>query len=512
MQIFVTVTLVTAVTACVSGQHVTMDTRLGKVTGMKEQSLENKTIVYKFYNIPFAKPPVGRLRFAKPEPFGNWNGTLNATVMGGACMQGWNPYTIHNYTGVSEDCLQLNIYVPNNISSTAKRSVMVWVHGGAYQVGSATTYNATMLAAHGDVVVVTINYRLGIFGFLSFNDTLARGNFGLWDQILALKWVNENIADYTGNPDSVTIFGQSAGGFSVSLLSLIPQNKGLFHRVIAQSGVSDTFFAITNDTKLVSAVISDASGCPYDPVTKDYKKVLSCLRSKSAIDIQKTLNFVEGKVTSTIRIDIPLAPVIDGELFNEYPSKLLANNQSREFVFFQSLDMIVGNVNMEGSLFLLTSPREQKRYNFNLTTGIPTQFLCKDLTPALADEYFNRNRKVSDAMCAEYTVNNDLDEQSRQVVQMYTDMLFIAPSFATLNARSKTNSVSKTYQYIFTQTSPLPLGAPRPSWFRGVGHADEIVFLFGMENLHFMNISYTADQYDLSLKMKEFWTNFAKKG
>jgi carboxylesterase type B len=206
-------------------QPYLQNTRLGEIKGI-QKVVNNGTTVFNFLNIPYAKAPFGNRRFAKPEPFGKWEGTLDATKLGKACIQPFDPFKETKYHGFSEDCLQLNIYVPNNISVGAKRSVMVWIHGGAYIFGSGTLYNGTMLAARGDVVVVTINYRLGIFGFLSFNETIARGNYGLWHQILALQWVQDNIEDYSGDPSSVTIFGESAGGFSASLLSLmiIPQS------------------------------------------------------------------------------------------------------------------------------------------------------------------------------------------------------------------------------------------------------------------------------------------------
>ncbi|CAG2211143.1 NLGN [Mytilus edulis] len=472
----------------------TIKTRLGNINGTIEPTPDYTTSVYKFYNIPYAKPPVGKLRFAKSEPYGKWNGTLNATRLGLACMQAPDPSPTFKYNGFSEDCLQLNIYVPNNISSNTKRSVMVWIHGGAYQFGSGTLYNGTMLAARGDVVVVTINYRLGIFGFLSYNDTAARGNFGLWDQILALQWIQENIADYTGDPSS--LYRASRDCLNESL----------------PSGVADSFFALTDDAKLVSVALSDAVGCIYDPITKNYNAMLDCIRSKSAMDIMKTLDTLATDLETSIRVAIPLAPVIDGQLFNDLPSKVLSDKNSPEYAMFRSLDMIVGNCNMEGSLYLLTTVKEQEKYKFNITNGIPTSFLCKHFAPSLSGLYYHHSVKVSDAICNEYSVKDNIDEQSRQVLEMYTDLFFIAPSFSILESHSNNNTYSKTYQYVFTEKSPLPFGPPRPRWYRGSGHASEVVFLFGIEDLHYAHLPVTPDQFDLALRMKDYWTNFAKTG
>lgn len=495
-----------------SEQQYILKTKLGDVMGIRKTVNNGSTNVFNFFNIPYAKPPIGGLRFAKPEPFGKWDETLNATKLGNACIQPPDPFNQSILQELSEDCLQLNIYVPNNISSGVKRSVMVWIHGGAYIFGSGTLYNGTMLAARGDVVVVTINYRLGVFGFLSYNETIARGNYGLWDQILALKWVQENIEDYSGDPTSVTIFGESAGGFSVSLLSLIPSNERLFHRVIAESGVSDSFFSLSVHAKITSITLGDALGCVYDPLTRNFKTVLFCIRSKSAEEILNVLDKVGIYFLSSLTTEIPFAPVIDGELFNDFPSKVLANDLSDELAFFKSLDMIIGNCNMEGSLYLGMTPQEQEKYHINITAGIPQDFFCEKFIPAIVRTYFDHNSKVSEAICKEYKVDNDPDEQSRQVLLMYTDMFFISPTFTSLFAHSGGKAYQSTYQYVFTNKTPLPYGAHRPPWYRGAGHASELVFLFGIEDLHYRNIPVTPEEFQLSYVMKDLWVNFAKTG
>lgn len=495
-----------------SEQQYILKTKLGDVMGIRKTVNNGSTNVFNFFNIPYAKPPIGGLRFAKPEPFGKWDETLNATKLGNACIQPPDPFNQSILHELSEDCLQLNIYVPNNISSGVKRSVMVWIHGGAYIFGSGTLYNGTMLAARGDVLVVTINYRLGVFGFLSYNETIARGNYGLWDQILALKWVQENIEDYSGDPTSVTIFGESAGGFSVSLLSLIPSNKRLFHRVIAESGVSDSFFSLSVHAKITSITLGDALGCVYDPLTRNFKTVLFCIRSKSAEEILNVLDKVGIYFLSSLTTEIPFAPVIDGELFNDFPSKVLANDLSDELAFFKSLDMIIGNCNMEGSLYLGMTPQEQEKYHINITAGIPQDFFCEKFIPAIVRTYFDHNSKVSEAICKEYKVDNDPDEQSRQVLLMYTDMFFISPTFTSLFAHSGGKAYQSTYQYVFTNKTPLPYGAHRPPWYKGAGHASELVFLFGIEDLHYRNIPVTPEEFQLSYVMKDLWVNFAKTG
>jgi para-nitrobenzyl esterase len=190
-----------------------------------------------FKNIPFAQPPVGNLRWHEPQPAKAWSGVRDATAMGPMCHQNDNKQLPH-----SEDCLQLNVWTPKS-PMTSPVPVMVWVHGGGNTAGSGVEalFNGEVLARHG-VVVVNVNYRLGIFGFFAHPDLTkesphhAAGNYGLADQILALHWVRDNIARFGGNPANVTIFGESAGASDVNALIASPLSKGLFVRVTAQSG------------------------------------------------------------------------------------------------------------------------------------------------------------------------------------------------------------------------------------------------------------------------------------
>ena len=179
----------------VNTQRIT--TKLGQLEGTAVH--EGGKTVYNFLNIPYAQPPIGQLRFSKPKPVLPWNGVLDATEYGPSCIQ--PPYPPDDIflpnLNQSEDCLQLNVFVPNNVNSSSNRSVMVWIHGGGFYVGQSTMYNGAPLANAGDVIVVTINYRLGILGFLKVNDSV-KGNFGLWDQIMGLQWVRENIASFGG--------------------------------------------------------------------------------------------------------------------------------------------------------------------------------------------------------------------------------------------------------------------------------------------------------------------------
>src|ERR1700722_19231247 len=196
-----------------------------------------------FLGIPYAAPPVGELRWKPPAPPAKWSGVRAATEFGAACMQG-RPYSdmVFRDPGISEDCLSLNVWTPAK-NPKANLPVMVWIHGGGFMAGASSEprQDGGVLARQG-VVVVSMNYRLGIFGFLALpdlaaeSDKKAAGNYGLLDQVAALEWVKRNIAAFGGDPDNVTIFGESAGSFSVSALMASPVAKGLFQRAIGESG------------------------------------------------------------------------------------------------------------------------------------------------------------------------------------------------------------------------------------------------------------------------------------
>ena len=196
-----------------------------------------------FLGLPYAAPPVGDLRWKAPAPPAPWNGVRDATQFGHRCTQPqiWADYLFLD-PGPSEDCLYLNVYAPAGVKATSKLPVMFWIHGGGYTAGAGSEPRYTDPAlVQKDVIVVTINYRLGVFGFLSTKDLAAEsnghaGNYALMDMVAALHWVNRNIAAFGGDAGNVTIFGESAGSFAVSTLLAAPSARGLFHKAIGESG------------------------------------------------------------------------------------------------------------------------------------------------------------------------------------------------------------------------------------------------------------------------------------
>ncbi|XP_035681009.1 liver carboxylesterase 1-like [Branchiostoma floridae] len=236
--------------------------------------------VFTFKGIPYAAPPVGHLRWRPPQDPSRWTGIRDVTEFGSRCPQYEFPLPgpIHievmgsGGIAISEDCLFLNVYTPD-VSATANLPVMVWIPGGGWMGGSGTTYPAEIPTSLHNVVMVTINYRLGNLGFLPTRDDDAPGNFGLLDAIKALEWVQANIRNFGGDPDRVTIFGESAGGYSVSLLVMSSMATGLFHRAISQSGVAGVPVAQKGDiTQTQNLAVS--LNCSTD----SYDDMMSCLR------------------------------------------------------------------------------------------------------------------------------------------------------------------------------------------------------------------------------------------
>ncbi|XP_078213520.1 carboxylesterase 3 isoform X3 [Callithrix jacchus] len=222
-----------------------VDTTLGRVQGRQVGVKGTDRLVNVFLGIPFALPPLGPDRFSAPRPAQPWEGVRDVSTAPPMCLQDVdrmnnNRFMLngkHQIFSVSEDCLVLNIYSPAEATTGAGRPVMVWFHGGSLVVGAATSYDGSALAAYGDVVVVTVQYRLGVLGFFSTGDEHAPGNQGFLDVVAALRWVQGNITPFGGDLNCVTVFGGSAGGSIASGLVLSPVASGLFHRAITQSGV-----------------------------------------------------------------------------------------------------------------------------------------------------------------------------------------------------------------------------------------------------------------------------------
>jgi para-nitrobenzyl esterase len=321
-----------------------VETRSGKLRGARRRG------VLAFRGIPYAAPPLGRLRFRAPQPPAAWPGVRDATAPGPGAPQlgprlGAGFARIAGPAASSEDCLTLDVFTP--AADGARRPVLVWIHGGAFVLGagSALAYDGSALAREGDVVVVTLNYRLGALGFLALGD-LAPGagfdaNLGLRDQIAALEWVRDNAAAFGGDPANVTVFGQSAGGMSVGTLLAAPRARGFFARAIAQSGAASNC-SPREVAGRVAAGFLDALGlAPHEAARLREAPVEALLAAQRATVMRLALSLP----------GLPFQPCVDGDVLPEDPLAAIAAGSAR------GVPLLLGTTRDEWNMFLLADPK-----------------------------------------------------------------------------------------------------------------------------------------------------------
>ncbi|XP_061449565.1 fatty acyl-CoA hydrolase precursor, medium chain-like isoform X2 [Rhineura floridana] len=324
--------------------HPEVATNYGRLRGKQADVKGTEKWVNVFLGVPFARPPTGSLRFSSPQPPEPWDGIRDAANHPAVCPQDLNILKgvqkrwkeKHPPFQNSEDCLYLNIYTPAHSSKTSKLPVMVWIHGGNFVFGAASRYDGSAIAAYEDVVVVTIQYRLGLLGFFSTGDENARGNWAFLDQLAALQWIHENIGPFGGDPESVTLFGASAGSVSVSAHVLSPLSKGLFHRAILESGVAQLPTTFSSRPQLGAEIIARVLGCEMTTSAA----MVQCLRQKSEQEL----------ILANITMH-SIGPVLDGVFMPKTSEEILAGKE------FSAVPLMVGVTNHEfGWNIRITSP------------------------------------------------------------------------------------------------------------------------------------------------------------
>jgi para-nitrobenzyl esterase len=451
-----------------------VETTHGRVSGTADGD------VTVFRGIPFAAPPLGALRFAPPRAAEPWAGVREATEFGPVAPQlaSARGVGIGGATSASsEDCLYLNVWTPgvgDGGGDGAKRPVMVWIHGGAFitGAGSLPLYRGARLAARGDVVVVTVNYRLGALGWLS-HDELGGGNWGLLDQIAALAWVRDNIGAFGGDPGNVTIFGESAGSVSVSTLLGTPAAKGLFHKAIAQSGGPGGFassfaerFAAELVTEAGVAGVGALRDLPLEPLTAAFGAL----------------------VERHGRLATPTAPIVDGNVLKVRPIDAIRNGLN------QGVPLLVGTNRDEMTYFAMGDRR--------LTGGddaLVRRRLARTVGEDGLDELIDAYAKAR-ADRGEPTAPFDL------WVAIEGDRMFRVPSLRMAEAHASAGS--PVYDYLFDWESPAVGGLLRSC------HALEIPFVFGNLDAPMMDVfaGAGADAEALSAAMMDAWLAFAHTG
>ncbi|XP_013381878.1 fatty acyl-CoA hydrolase precursor, medium chain-like [Lingula anatina] len=446
-----------------------------------------------FLGIPFAKPPVGDLRFRLPEPAENWEGVKDATAFGPACMQNLpNPFGFPDPETISEDCLTLNVFVPGSTNSSNNKAVMVWIYGGGYITGGTSTYSFKEFVLNGDVIVVSMNYRLNVFGFLSTGDDSVPGNIGLWDQIEALNWIKKNIQYFGGDPGRVTIFGESAGGSSATQLALANASSGLFQRLISQSGTTSAFWAVSENGPQLAVRMGSIVGCP----TANTTALVDCLRT---IEAEALLN---ASVKATIGLTgYFYIPSVDGIMLTKPISEMLSDPVVLERL--HSLDFVTGILNGDGGILVLNK----------FSDGIDPLLFRDTLIPFWTKLEVGNNTDIINAITEFYYDKTATKlETARDFVDLGTDLLFTHPMFKFIESHLSEGGGS-TYLYYFMR-KPLygnvMLGSP--SWFQRASHGDDLHFMIGSHEPFVSRATFTEDEKYLSGMMIRYWANFAKTG
>ncbi|RZC33900.1 uncharacterized protein BDFB_011530, partial [Asbolus verrucosus] len=318
-----------------------VQTKNGAVQGRQGTTVEHGHPFYSFRGIPYAEAPINELRFEPPVAKKNWEGVWDATEDREHCVQGSDPVL------GSEDCLFINVYTPTRPSSSCELlPTMVWIYGGGFEGGDSTydLYGPDYLLEK-DVVVVTLNYRLGFLGFLSTGDNVVPGNNGLKDQVLALKWVRDNIKNFCGNPDEITLAGQSAGSASVSYHMQSPQSQGLFQRAIMQSGVSLSLWGLSRRVPQMVHLVAEALA--IDNSTS--QRLVEGLKSFNTTYLQSIASstILSAYLSNNPREGFALGPVIEhehpGAFFTAKSHQLLASGQ------FNKVPVMIGFNSLEGT-------------------------------------------------------------------------------------------------------------------------------------------------------------------
>ncbi|XP_034082551.1 neuroligin-2b isoform X1 [Gymnodraco acuticeps] len=502
-----------------------VSTGYGKIRGIRKE-LNNEILgpVEQFLGVPYATAPVGERRFQPPEAPGSWQEIRNATQFAPVCPQNvhgvlpeimlpvWftdNLDAAATYVqNQSEDCLYLNIYVPTedgpltkkqdestmnrprdeDIRDRRKKPVMLFIHGGSYMEGSGNLFDGSVLAAYGNVIVVTMNYRLGVLGFLSTGDQSAKGNYGLLDQIQALRWLNENIGHFGGDPERITIFGSGAGAACVNLLILSHHSEGLFQRAIAQSGSAISSWAVNYRPMMYTKILAKKVGCTLG----DMAELVDCLRKKSFREL------VDQDIQPA-RYHIAFGPVVDGDVVPDDPEILMQQGE------FLNYDILLGVNQGEGLKFVDDSEGEDgissATFDYTISNFVDNLYGFPDGKDIL--------RETIKFMYTDWADRDNTDMRRKTLLALFTDHQWVAPAVAT--AKLHAEFQSPVYFYTFHHHCQTEA---RPEW-ADAAHGDEIPYVFGIPMVGATDLfpcNFSKNDVMLSAVVMTYWTNFAKTG
>ncbi len=462
--------------AGIIGSSLTVQTRAGKLLGTLEDGLAV------FRGIPYADPPVGPFRWAPPQPVTPWPRIRAADRYSSICPQDVGPSAIPgrqpSTEPQSEDCLYLNVWTP--AADSQRRPVMVWIHGGAFLHGSGSSPNtpAANLARRGNIVLVTINYRLGCLGFVNLNQFTSgkipsSGNEGLLDQIAALQWVHDNIAGFGGDPANVTVFGESAGAESIGALLAMSESKGLFHKAILQSGASKAQ-TLDRANKAAETFFARLGMDGKDPDR------LRALPVETLIKTQA--DFALGAASGVSGAGVSLGPVQDGHYLRGVPLDAVERGSAKD------VTVLAGSNLEEGKLFAAMGPNIKDMDESGLLTRVGR--LVPAQRAAAMIEKYRRALAKRLSRVTPYEI----------YVAIMGDQHFRMPNIRLCEYQEKLGKPA--YGYVFTWKSAVPeLGAC---------HALDVGFVFGNLTREFEGTGPAAQR--LSAQMQDAWIAFARTG
>merc|ERR1711892_246044 len=483
-----------------------VETRSGSINGSKVTPEDGLTY-YEFHGIPYAQPPVDKLRFKSPLPVRPWTNTLDASKKGPYCWQQLD-FQPEGSVEMSEDCLHLSIYA-EDLKPTQK-PVMIWIHGGGFTQGSGNDYTPVKLIRE-DVIVVSINYRLGALGFLTFGNNIVSGNMGLKDQALAIQWVKQNIESFGGNPNRITIFGESAGGMSVHAQVLSPWNYGQIQGAIAQSGTIIYHNSIKTsgerEERFAKHAAENIFECPNYNDELD-ESVLECLQG---IDGE----YMHSKLSLTIDQYFDLnnpspfvwQPVIDNYASNPFlPMDPL---EAMKTGIFNRIPFISGTVRNEGALMVGIFRSQGTRENLieNWTSyGTPLILSASETSNFTAEEIRLANISLKYYNHPKGDTDIELDQP---LMDLFTDVMFVSPDQKSVQLMSK--YTTNVFNYHITQQTDNSLLAKVFNQTKEYtpAHGDDLISLM---ELYGLKLDQSDEDAALAEHMVKYWTNFAKFG
>ncbi|KAK4880938.1 hypothetical protein RN001_004257 [Aquatica leii] len=482
-------------------EHPIVETPFGKIVGTYASSYSGRKYA-EYLSIPYAKPPVGDLRFMDPEPNEPWVGIWHANFSTECAQLRHSAESGGFFTG-DEDCLYLSIFVPE-IATTGKKSLDVFfdIHGGGFNFGSSSDYAGPEVIMDKDVIFAKINYRLGVLGFLSTEDEIVPGNAGMKDQVLAIKWVKDNIKYFGGNPKSIILTGLSAGGASVHSHYLSPMSKGLFKAGISVSGNVLCPWVMQENALEKTREVASAVGCTQ----KTNRQLIDCLKSRPIKQIVDSMRIHRAWLFNPFStFGLVVEKHGKQRFMPEHPLELLKKGK------IQNLPWLTSTVKHEGLYPVADFVGDAnilKELENNWNELLPLVLHYKESVSP------DKLSSVSQAIKAFYFKDRPLDNNTiEELIQMASDRLFNVDVDKSMRLQAKANT-APTYYYYFTYVSD-EVYTFTDLWTNlnrrvGVCHGDDLAFIF--YKMYAPLKKYTDNDERMKDILLNIWTSFAKTG